>query len=159
MNDPTWQESASELKAAFDGAFAVPLESDPESHDDLLVVRANAEQLALYTRDIAGVLRCPPLTPAPSANEAFVGLTAVRASMVTVFSIAALRGHPHEPGARGWLALCQADRSLALWFDELVAFERVRNERSRISGFVTLQGRSIPTMDVSEALKVMEQWG
>lgn len=115
---------AAELRAAFDASFGRPARAARGAEEDLLVVRAG-ELLALRAAEVAGVMRCPPMIALPSRNAALCGLVAVRGAPVAVYSLARLAGRPGGAVRGGFIVSSKADRTAALWVDELVGYERV----------------------------------
>lgn len=116
-----------QLRAEFDQSFARKTVTAAQGQQDLLAVRADNMHLALRATQTAAVLRCPALTALPSSNAALCGLAGVRGTLVAVYSLAELVGGKRGSVANRWLALCAADLSVALLFDELVGYARVES--------------------------------
>jgi chemotaxis signal transduction protein len=121
-------KTAAELRELFDESFSQAPSSEPTALEELLLVRVHDNQLALRLGQIAGVLRCPPLTALPSANPALLGLTGVRGALVAVYSLARLMGGQPAASSNGSIVLCASDRSVALLFDELIGVVSVASE-------------------------------
>jgi chemotaxis signal transduction protein len=152
------------MREAFDASFAEPRSGDVEALEELLAIRAGDAELALRAREIAQIVRCPPLTPVPCRNPALSGLAGVRSSLVAVYSIAALMGWEHHDESPRWIVLCAADRSVALLFDQLVGYERVPTsdihavaasevEVAATAEVVRLAGVERPVIDVARLLR------
>lgn len=118
-------DTAAQLAKEFDESFSRPIATDREEREDLLAIRACDTHLAVRSREIAGIMRCPPLALMPGRNAALRGLAGVRGTLVAVFGLGALVGGGHDPPASGWIVLCAADTRIALLFDELVGYESV----------------------------------
>jgi chemotaxis signal transduction protein len=125
MNDAHLSVSAAELRAAFDESFSRETDRDGEAPQELLLIRVNETEMALRVRDTARIMRCPPLTVMPSRNRALAGLAGVRGALVAVYGLSSLVGDARPSRIGGWIVLCAADKSVALQFDELVAYVRV----------------------------------
>jgi chemotaxis signal transduction protein len=120
--------SAAQLRHEFDEAFARPIERHVQAREDLLLIRADGQELVLRTAEIAGILQCPPPTSLPSTHSSLRGLVGVRGTLVAVYGIATLLGGSAPTKGSGWIVLCREDRSAALLFDELVGHASVPRE-------------------------------
>ncbi len=100
---------ASELRAAFDAAFAVPPPPPSPPTVALLIVRAGGELLAVKRAETTGFARGENLALAPGRSPAFLGLAGVRGGLFPVWSLAGLLGRTPAPATgAGWLVLAEA---------------------------------------------------
>lgn len=106
------------LRAGFDGGFAeAPREADgPErAWIDLLLVRIGAEAYAIRSTDIASIHAGLVVSPMPTRDPAFLGLTTLRNALVPVFDLAALLGIA-ATGAPRWCVLSPGEAPLGFSF-------------------------------------------
>lgn len=144
------------LRRAFDESFAAPRRTTAADLERLLFARVSGETVAMRTRDLAAVSRCPPLTAAPSTHPALLGLASVRGSIVAVYHLGVLLGRDPDRNAIGWIAPWPKDRTVALWFEEIVGFERLdRPPTSAEVRVVDQHGTPRLLLDVSSMLQAM----
>ncbi len=145
----TGARTAADLRREFDEGFARPIEY-AEARVDLLVLRTGDRELAVRTDDIAGVLRCPVVTPLPSRNSALSGVAGVRGLVVAVHDTAVLLGLRQTPSTSGLLACCR-DRTVALLFDALVGHGSARADA--IGELVVIDGVEHMVLDIAALLQ------
>lgn len=158
-------QTLAELKAAFDESFANPPPGERDAHEDFLLIRAKNQRLCVRVRETAAVLRCPPVTALPSSDPALCGLSGVRGALVAVYSIAALAGETRSPDNRGWILLCAGDRSIALFFDQLLSYARTPstnvyvNESAGGLGnhVVEIDGSKQSVLDIPQLLQTLHR--
>jgi chemotaxis signal transduction protein len=150
-------QTAAALAREFDASFARAAELEPSGGEQLIAIGAGNLSLAVRTREIAAVMRCPPLAAVPGRNPALCGLAGVRGSVVAVYAIAALVGDSGAgPAAGGWIALCAADRSAALLFDTLDGYARLpKLFESEIAELVRIDGASRAVIRIAELLETI----
>jgi chemotaxis signal transduction protein len=142
--------TAAELRKAFDQSFAVPIVSEPEMTENVLAVRAQDRDLVLRVSEIAGLSSCPMIVAVPGRNPALCGLANVRGALVTVYRLATLVGRDGDAIAGGWIVLCAADRTVALQFDELVGYHRVRSDAIHATAFADPGGRQEQVVQIAD---------
>jgi len=127
------EQTADELRAAFDASFAVAIPPEQRRGEDVLLVRARDLALALRRRETLGIVRCPRVTTVPSARArpALLGIVGVRGTLTVLYDLAALADGRARAARAGWLAICGADRSIGLFFDTLEGHARLAAEAAR----------------------------
>jgi chemotaxis signal transduction protein len=149
-----------ELRGDFDRSFAEPARSHDVEHVELLAVGAGGRPYALRLSQTAGLHPDRPVTPLPGPLPALLGLAGFAGTVVPVYDLAALLGHPGATRPR-WLVLASGTPPLALAFHELNGHVRVaadaiigetaRDGRGFLRGMVTLAGDTRPIVDVPAA--------
>lgn len=156
MTDVDAADHLERLRQEFDDSFTAPFATTTEEFERLLFVRVAGEIVALPTRDLAAVLRCPPLTYAPSTQAALLGLASVRGRIVAAYHLGVMLGRDPDRTAVGWIAPWAADRTVALWFDEIVGFEHVASMGTSTSArAVDQHGTPRLLVNVSSMLETM----
>jgi len=146
------------LRQDFDRSFAEPVRRHDEEHVELLALRAGGRPYALRLAQTAGLHPDRPVTPLPGPLPALLGLAGFAGTVVPVYDLAALLGHPDGENPR-WLVLASGSPPLGLAFHGLDGHVRVMaeaivgeeaNEGSRgcLRGMVGLDGVSRPIVDV-----------
>lgn len=107
--------SATQLRQAFDQAFAEPPRARQGPSVDLLAIRVGGDAYALPLSDIAGLFADKPSTPLPTAVPAFLGIAGLGSGVVPVYDLRALLGYAVGAVPR-WLIVLAA-RPVALAFD------------------------------------------
>src|ERR1700760_4167096 len=106
-----------ELRGDFDRSFAEPARSHDVEHAELLAVRAGGRPYALRLSQTAGLHPDRPVTPLPGPIPALLGLAGFAGTVVPVYDLAGLLGHPGATRPR-WLVLAAGTPPLALAFHE-----------------------------------------
>ena len=113
-----------ELRAGFDLSFAQP----PRRHDaetcELLAIRAGDERYALRLSQTSGLHCDRVVTPLPGPLPSLLGLAGFSGSIVPVYDLGALLGHP-VPEQPRWLVLAAGTPAVALAFHDLDGHLRV----------------------------------
>jgi purine-binding chemotaxis protein CheW len=148
------------LRGDFDRSFTEPARSHDVEHVELLAVGAGGRPYALRLSQTAGLHPDRPVTPLPGPLPALLGLAGFAGTVVPVYDLAALLGHPGT-GRPRWLVLAAGTPMLALAFHELhghvrVAADAIVNEAAAdgggcLRGMVTLGGGTRPIVDVPAA--------
>lgn len=112
-----------QLREAFDHAFALPRQHALQETADLLLVRVGGDPFAIRLAEVAGVLTPRKLAHVPGTHPHLLGVAGVRGSVAPVFSLSSVLGYP--PEAARWLVLCNGDEPLVLGLAELEGYERV----------------------------------
>jgi chemotaxis signal transduction protein len=154
----TVEERISSLRTEFDRSFTQPLSSHDAEHMELLAVRAADRPYALRLAQTAGLHPDRPVTPLPGPLPALLGLAGFAGTVVPVYDLAALLGHPVAERPR-WLVLATGTPPLGLAFHALDGHVRVPaaaildeactdGRRGVLRGMVTLDGLTRPVVDV-----------
>jgi purine-binding chemotaxis protein CheW len=153
------------LREEFDRSFAEPARSHDAEQVELLAVGAGGRPYALRLSQTAGLHPDRPVTPLPGPVPALLGLAGFAGSVVPVYDLASLLGHP-GPGRPRWLVLATGSPSLALAFHELdghlrVAADAIVTEAPKdggcLRGMVTLAGGTRALVDVLAARSVVHR--
>jgi len=146
------------LRREFDRSFAEPVRRHDEEHVELLAVRAGGRPYALRLAQTAGLYPDRPVTPLPGPLPALLGLAGFAGTVVPIYDLAALLGHPIGEKPR-WLVLAAGLPALGLAFHQLDGHVRVAAEaivgeqagggaRGCLRGIAGLDGSSRPIVDV-----------
>jgi len=153
------------LRTDFDGSFAEPARRHAAEHVELLAVRAGGRPYALRLSQTAGLHPDRPVTPLPSPLAALLGLAGFAGTVVPVFDLAALLGHPIAARPR-WLVVAAGTPPLAFAFHDLDGHVRVTASAivdepdggpggGGLRGLVGLPGGARPIVDVPAARSVV----
>jgi chemotaxis signal transduction protein len=143
---PALARRLAELRDAFDRPFAEPPRAVAVETEDLLAIRIAGDPYALRVRDLTGLGSNRKIVPVPSSRAELLGLAGIRGNVVLVYSLPLLLGYGPGGGPPPWLALCGAPAPVALAFDELESFVRVR--RTDLSGAGPADGANRHVMQV-----------
>jgi chemotaxis signal transduction protein len=157
---------AAELRLAFDGAFAEPLQIDTTARDDLLAIRAGAQACAVRLSEINGLFADRRITRVPGGVAALLGIAGFRGAIVPVYSLQSLLGLGHPSQTPRWLVMAKAE-PVALAFEAFEAQLRVlpdaimpRQARAELPGyardFVRLQNSTRPIMHLPSVLAAIK---
>lgn len=129
---------AAELRLAFDGGFAQPIEFDATVKIDLLAIRIGAETCAIRLREIAGLFVDKSVTRIPGSALALLGIAGFRGAILPVFNLQSLLARSTAATPR-WLVIAAA-APVALAFDAFEGQMRVSPDAilPRPSGAQTL---------------------
>jgi len=155
------------LRADFDRSFAVPARQHDADYAELLAIRAGGRRYALRLSQASGVHSDRPVTPLPGPQAALVGVAGFSGSIVPVYDLAALLGHP-VPDRPRWLVLAAGTPPLALAFHDLDGHFRVPTSiiidetdgssgPGVLRGMVPLPGGTRPIVDLPSARAVVHQ--
>src|SRR4051812_13907104 len=112
------------LRADFDRSFGEPSRNHDVRHVELLAVGAGGRPDALRLSQTAGLSPARPVTSLPGPEPALLGLAGFAGTVVPVYALAALLGHPVAERPR-WLVLAAGAPPLGLAFHELDGHFRV----------------------------------
>jgi purine-binding chemotaxis protein CheW len=148
------------LRGEFDGSFAEPVRSHEEQHAELLMVRAGGRPYAIRLSQTSGLHSDRPVTPLPGPLPALLGLAGFAGTVVPVYDLASLLGHPAAERPR-WLVLATGRPWLGLAFHDLdghvrvpagaIVAEAAGEGRGCLRGMVGLPGGARPIVDVPAA--------
>jgi len=117
--------SVAEIRRSFDAEFASPRALPDEQLEDLLAIRLAGDPYALKLSDVELIDARRKIVPLRGADASVLGVAGVRGQLVAVYDLARLLGYgyararSHE--APRWIAVVDAERGLAVAFDELEA--------------------------------------
>jgi len=115
--------SVAEIRRSFDAEFASPRALPDEQLEDLLAIRLAGDPYALKLSDVELIDARRKIVPLRGADASVLGVAGVRGQLVAVYDLARLLGYArarsHE--APRWIAVVDAERGLAVAFDELEA--------------------------------------
>lgn len=154
------------LRESFDNSFAEPHREEVAAFEDLLAIRAGGHRYALRLTQAAGLFPDRPVTRLPGPLPSLLGVASFRGSIVPVYDLGAVFGHP-APAAARWLVLAAGEPSVALAFEELDGHLRVPSEliveestghgpRGCLRGIVPLDGGARPIVDVPAVRAAIE---
>jgi purine-binding chemotaxis protein CheW len=146
------------LRAEFDHSFTEPVRRHDEEHVELLAIRAGGRPYAMRLAQTQGLHPDRPVTPLPGPLPALLGLAGFAGTVIPVYDLAALLGHPVADRPR-WLVLAAGTPPLGLAFHALDGHVRVVADaiiaeaggdggRGCLRGMARLDGSSRPLIDV-----------
>lgn len=160
MNGASVEVRIERLRGEFDRSFTEPARSHAVDHVELLAVRAGGRPYALRLSQTAGLHPDRPVTPLPGPLPALLGLAGFAGTVVPVYDLASLLGHPGAGHPR-WLVVAAGSPALALAFHELdghvrvaadaIVAEAANDGAGCLRGMVTLAGGTRPIVDVPAA--------
>jgi chemotaxis signal transduction protein len=104
-----------DLRSAFDRAFAAPLQTETAVNQDLLAVRVGGEPYGLRLSEVSGLFVDRPVTHVPASNPSLLGIGGFRGAIIPVHSLPVLLGYSTSQLPR-WLVMAAA-APVALAFD------------------------------------------
>lgn len=125
------------LRDDFDRSFEEPARSHDVEHVELLAVRAGGRPYAIRLSQSAGLHPDRPVVPLPGPLPALLGLAGFAGTVVPVYDLAAVLGHPIAERPR-WLVLTAGSPALGLAFHDLDGHLQV--PASAIVGESSLRG-------------------
>jgi chemotaxis signal transduction protein len=157
----TVAERIEQLRTEFDGSFAEPVRNHDVEHVELLAIRAGDRRYAMRLSQTSGLHPDRPVTPLPGPLPALLGLAGFAGTVVPIYDLAALLGHPVADRPR-WLVLAAGAPPLGLAFHELDGHLRVEagaivretggnGRRGPLRGMVELSDGVRPVVDVPAA--------
>lgn len=159
MSPDTVAARLDELRAEFDDSFTAPARRHDREHVELLAVHAGDRRYAVRLSQTAGLHPDRPLTPLPGPAAALLGVAGFGGTIVPVYDLAALLGHP-APDRPRWLLLATGSPPLAFAFHELDGHVRVPADTivaegagtgGSVRGMVPLPGGTRPIVDLCAA--------
>jgi len=106
---------ASELRQAFDRAFAEPPSPNPERLEDFIAVGVGDHSYAIHLADVSGLFADKAIMPLPNSAPEFLGIASFRGAVMPVYDLRALLGYAAKAPPR-WLVTAAA-LPVALAFD------------------------------------------
>jgi purine-binding chemotaxis protein CheW len=146
------------LRDGFDRSFAEPPRHHDTEYVEMLAVRAGQRRYALRLSQTSGLHCDRPVTPLPGPLTALLGLAGFSGTIMPVYDLGALLGHPAAEPPR-WLVLAAGTPPLALAFhdldehlrvprDSIVAEPEGAGRGGCLRGMVPLPGGTRPIVDV-----------
>lgn len=118
------RSKASDLRKAFDRAFAEPPPPEAEAAADYLGIRIGVTGYAVALSEIGAVFADKKIAPLPSSASELLGVAGVRGDIVPVFSLGALLGQAGGDDRPRWLVLAKGGRA-GFAFDALDGHLRI----------------------------------
>jgi purine-binding chemotaxis protein CheW len=115
----------SEMRAAFDESFAHPPRGQDTKAAQLLAIRVAHTVCAIRVSEVAELIHARKIVAVPSPVTELLGVVGLRGSIVPVYSLAALLGHPQGAGASIWLALGAGKNPVAFAFSDFEGYRQV----------------------------------
>jgi purine-binding chemotaxis protein CheW len=155
------------LRDDFDRSFTEPARQHDVEFTGLLAIHAGGRPYALRLSQAAGLHCDRPVTPLPGPLAALLGVAGFSGTIVPVYDLAALLGHP-VPERPRWLVLAGGTPPLALAFHDLDGHVRVpasiivgepdgATGRDVLRGMVPLPDGTRPIVDLPSAREVVHQ--
>ena len=119
-------DRVAELRRAFDRSFAETPVADMARLEDVLEISIGAKPYALRTSEVSGLFADRTVTPLPTTVPELVGLTGLRGSVLPVYDLGALLGHPLAEKPR-WLVIA-AGMAVGLAFGRFERHVRIRGD-------------------------------
>ena len=116
---------ASQLRLAFDSAFALPPSVASPPGEDLLTIRVAGDPYAIRLTDIAEILTERRIVAVPSVTPDLLGLAGIHGGIVPVFGLSSILGYGPDPGQPRWMIICGAEEPIALAFSDFEGYLRL----------------------------------
>ena len=123
--DNVENNTASQLRLAFDSSFALPPSVASPPGEDLLTIRVAGDPYAIRLIDIAEILTERRIVAVPSVTPDLLGLTGIHGGIIPVFSLSSILGYAPVPGSPRWMILCSSEESFALAFSDFEGYLRL----------------------------------
>ena len=107
-----------ELRDGFDRSFAEPPRHHDTEYVEMLAVRAGQRRYAVRLSQTSGLHCDRPVTPLPGPLSALLGVAGFSGTIMPVYDLGALLGHPVAEPPR-WLVVATGAPHLALAFHDL----------------------------------------
>jgi purine-binding chemotaxis protein CheW len=147
-----------ELRDGFDRSFAEPPRHHDTEYVEMLAVRTGQRRYALRLSQTSALHCDRAVTPLPGPLPALVGIAGFSGTIMPVYDLGAVLGHPVAESRR-WLVVATGAPHLALAFDDLDGHLRVpldsivaepdgAGRGGCLRGMVVLPGGTRPIVDV-----------
>lgn len=152
--------SVAELRQTFDRSFAQAPSVDDAAVHDLLDLKLGSARYALRVTELAALMADIRITPMATPISGLLGIAAIRGSMLAVYDLGALLGHPGEPRLR-WIAVAAGQTPVGLAFARFEGHLRVRADAiisevssgaSHVHQVVRLQGSNCSIVSLPSVL-------
>ncbi|MEU4692899.1 chemotaxis protein CheW [Actinoplanes sp. NPDC023714] len=168
MTRPNVADRVSRLRDEFDRSFAEPVRTFGADSVELLAIGVGGRPYALRLSQASGVHPDRPVTALPTPVPALLGVAGFAGTVVPVYDLAALLGHPIPERPR-WLVLTTGTPPLALAFHQLDHHLRVpitdvvegsigdAGPHAYLQGLVRLPDGNRPIVDVPATRSLVHQ--
>lgn len=123
--DSAENNTASQLRMAFDSSFALPPSVDSSQGEDLLAIRVAGDPYAIRLIDIAEIVKERRIVAIPSLTPDLLGLTGIHGGIIPVFGLSSILGYAPDPGSPRWMILCSSEETFALAFSDFEGYLRL----------------------------------
>jgi chemotaxis signal transduction protein len=165
---PGLLDRAAELRRAFDGSFAERTRLDGAPQEDLLAIRVASEPYAIRCAEITGLFADKKVTRVPSGAAALHGIGGFRGTIVPVYSLAALLGHPMTAIPR-WIVIASGlpvalafevlDGHLRMSRDEILPRDADERARKYVQHFMREQDHVRAIVHLPSVLDAIREQG
>lgn len=128
-DDPGPESRATQMRRAFDQAFAHPLLARDEGDESFLAVRLGGDAYAIRLIEVAELFKDRNIVRMPSRRGDFLGLAGLRGGIIPVHSLQGLLGYPVANEKARWLLLVAAGHSVAFAVDDFEGHLRVNRSQ------------------------------
>jgi chemotaxis signal transduction protein len=122
---------ATQLRLAFDRAFAEPANTEMAAREAILAIHVGAESFAIRLSEISGLHADKKITPVPGGSSALIGIAGFRGTIVPVYSLRNLLGIAAPQSTDGrpprWMVVAAA-APIGFAFEGFEAQRRVPHE-------------------------------
>ena len=122
---PELSERAQEMRAEFDTSFAERPGQVLTDLEDVLLIRAGADELAIALGEVAGMAARPPVTAVPTRDPAMIGVYSDRGAVAAAWDLGRLLGLAAQ--SPRWLVVPAAEPGVAITFEHFLGFRRVES--------------------------------
>lgn len=123
--DNVENNTASQLRLAFDSSFALPTSVASPQGEDLLTIRVAGDPYAIRLIDIAEILTERRIVAVPSVTPDLLGLAGIHGGIIPVFGLSSILGYAPDPGTPRWMILCSSEEPFALAFSDFEGYLRL----------------------------------
>ena len=123
--DSVENNTASQLRMAFDSSFALPPSVASPQGEDLLAIRVAGDPYAIRLIDIAEIVTDRRIVAIPSFTPDLLGLTGIHGGIIPVFGLSSILGYAPDPGSPRWMILCSSEEPFALAFSDFEGYLRL----------------------------------
>jgi len=116
---------AQDMRAEFDASFAERPRPVVHEEEDVLLLRAGAQELAIRLSEVAAMTTRPAITAVPTLHPAMIGIVSDRGQVAAAWDLGRLLELPAQPPR--WLVVPAAERGVAITFGHFAGFRRVES--------------------------------
>jgi chemotaxis signal transduction protein len=113
------------MRAEFDASFAERPGQVLTDQEDVLLLRAGDDELAIGLGEVAGMAARPPVTVVPSRDPAMIGIVSDRGVVSAAWDLGRLLGLAAQ--SPRWLVVPAAEPGVAITFEHFLGFRRVES--------------------------------
>lgn len=163
-------QTAAELRAAFDRTFAEGALGSELELEDVLTLTLGLAGYAVRLAEVAGLYADRKLVPVPSARSELLGIMGLRGELVPVYDLGALLGHAPLNAPRWFViarakgrvgfACAAADRLLRVARSEFSERPTLKDApEPHIAGAVHIGNGLCPLIDLNSVVALVERAG